>query len=1050
MTSFQDAFISYGRADSKAFATYLHSRLIEQGLKIWFDQNDIPLGVDFQNQIDDGIEKSDNFLFIIAPHSINSPYCRKEIELAIRCNKRIIPVLHVEEITQETWQKRNPQRPASEWEPYKAKGLHSSYPNMHPAIGKINWVYLREGIDDFEKSFAGLLEIFARHKKYVQDHTYLLDKALEWNRNQKQSSYLLIGEKRVEAENWLKIKFKDEQPPCEPTNIHCDFICESIKNANNLMTQVFLSYSEKERDFMEKIAATLRREAFTVWTNKTDIKTGADFVEAIYRGIEEADNLVYLMSLASLRSEYCQQEISHALSLNKRIIPILVEELDIEKVPPELRNLQFINFADHLEADKYRTDAAKLINVLRQDAIYYEQHKILLAKALKWERQKHNPSILLRGYNLRNAEAWLKVAKQRTQHLPIPLQAEFIAESLKQPPNAAIDVFISYSRADSEFTRKLNDTLQIQNKTTWFDQESIASGSDFQQEIYRGIETSNNFLFIISPNSINSPYCADEVEYAMQLNKRIVTVLCREVEPSKLHPGLAKVQWIDFRKHGGDFLTNFGELTRTLDTDPEYLRSHTRLLLKAKEWEQHGRDDAFLLRGKDLAASVTWLNESQTKEPHPTPLQLEYLDASRALPHRKIKARTVLLTSLAVTMLMFIGRHFAVTEPLELAAYDQLMRSRPDETQDQRFLMVDVDPESIDKLNEIPKYQGGQGSIADPALDDLFKTLSEAKPRVIGLDFIRNFPAKGNLAQRLRQTQNLIAICKHSYHDNERDVLIPGYKQPPELPLKQVGFNDLVDEDINGGRYVRRSLLMQKPDPDYCNSRESFNLVIARRYLEAENQQYLSPLDLKTKRYVRNMQFGKTQIPRLVGNGGGYQIADARLAGYQTMLKYRTHKGDPNKFAPRVSILDVMNNKVPAEQIRNRIVLIGITDRGARQSDYWNTPQGDMPGITLHGQMISQILSAVLDNRPLIWWWSVEYEMLWIFGWSLVGGIVFWRSPKTLYLVVGAIASLGCLYTAGYLILVFQSAWVPIIQPAIALIVTGAGVVYLTYQLRKV
>jgi len=60
MNDFLDAFISYGRADSKAFASQLCTRLLEQGLKVWFDQNDIPLSVDFQNQIDDGIEKSDN------------------------------------------------------------------------------------------------------------------------------------------------------------------------------------------------------------------------------------------------------------------------------------------------------------------------------------------------------------------------------------------------------------------------------------------------------------------------------------------------------------------------------------------------------------------------------------------------------------------------------------------------------------------------------------------------------------------------------------------------------------------------------------------------------------------------------------------------------------------------------------------------------------------------------------------------------------------------------------------------------------------------------
>jgi hypothetical protein len=51
MSNLFDAFISYGRADSLAFGRKLQARLLEQGVKVWFDQNDIPLGVDFQNQI---------------------------------------------------------------------------------------------------------------------------------------------------------------------------------------------------------------------------------------------------------------------------------------------------------------------------------------------------------------------------------------------------------------------------------------------------------------------------------------------------------------------------------------------------------------------------------------------------------------------------------------------------------------------------------------------------------------------------------------------------------------------------------------------------------------------------------------------------------------------------------------------------------------------------------------------------------------------------------------------------------------------------------------
>ena len=676
MRNLFDAFISYGRADSKAFARKLHSRLLEESLKVWFDQNDIPLGVDFQNQIDDGIEKADNFLYIIAPHSVNSPYCGKEIDLALKRNKRIIPLLHVEQISPETWQQRNPNGRAEDWEAYKSKGLHTSFQNMHPAIGKINWVYFREGIDDFETSFTGLISLIRKQADYVEQQTRFLTKALDWERNQKQTSYLLVGEERVQAESWLKVRFKDEQPPCEPTDLHCEFIGESTKNANNLLTQVFLSHSDKDRAILEKVAKSLRREAFTIWTNRTDIKTGTEFQNEINQGIEGADNLVYLISPDSIQSKYCQDELSLAFENKKRIIPLLIEQTELEEIPPHIRALQFIDFSNSQDEASYQTCIDKLINQLKQDSHYYEQHKVLLVKALKWERQNRNPSILLRGYDLQKSEAWLKVAKQRREHPPLPLHEEFITESLNQPTDSSLEVFVSYSRADSDFARKLNEALQIQGKTTWFDQESIASGSDFQQEIYRGIENSDNFVFIISPKSVNSPYCADEVEYAQRLNKRFVTILHREISPQELHPALASVQWIDFNKHDGDFYANFSELVRTLDTDREHVKSHTKWSQRAIEWEQKDKSPDLLLRGSEFSIAQNWLQEAeqQKKNPAATSLQKEYILKSQEAIESAIareKRQKIVLQSL----LGLVSAGFLIAIGVGIFAFHQKRRA---------------------------------------------------------------------------------------------------------------------------------------------------------------------------------------------------------------------------------------------------------------------------------------------------------------------------------------------------------------------------------------
>ncbi len=96
MQSFQDVFISYGRLDSLDFAVKLNHCLIYRSFVASFDFDNIPVGVDYQKHIDDGIERSDNFIFIISPHAINSLYCLKEIELALKHNNRIFPLMHVE------------------------------------------------------------------------------------------------------------------------------------------------------------------------------------------------------------------------------------------------------------------------------------------------------------------------------------------------------------------------------------------------------------------------------------------------------------------------------------------------------------------------------------------------------------------------------------------------------------------------------------------------------------------------------------------------------------------------------------------------------------------------------------------------------------------------------------------------------------------------------------------------------------------------------------------------------------------------------------------
>ncbi|MFC1961229.1 toll/interleukin-1 receptor domain-containing protein [Chloroflexota bacterium] len=87
------------------------------------------------------------------------------------------------------------------------------------------------------------------------------------------------------------------------------------------------------------------------------------------------------------------------------------------------------------------------------------------------------------------------------------------------------DVFISYSRKDSDFVHQLYDALAKLDREIWVDWEDIPLTADWWREICTGIEAAHTFVFVISPDSIASPVCNLEIAHALQNKKRLVPVV---------------------------------------------------------------------------------------------------------------------------------------------------------------------------------------------------------------------------------------------------------------------------------------------------------------------------------------------------------------------------------------------------------------------------------------------------------------------------------------------------------------------------------------------
>ena len=1057
INQFYDAFISYGRADSKVFAADLCQQLNGHGFQVWFDQNDIPLGADFQEQINDGIEKSHNFIFIIAPHSVNSPYCAKEISLALKYNKRIIPILHVEEIHYPTWKARTPEGTEEQWQAFKTAGRHSSFPNMPPGIAKINWVNARTGIDDLTAVINAIAALCHRHEDYVHQHTELLIRALAWERHHNQASYLLMGEERLRAKTWLMREFSNGQPPCTASLVQAEFITESVKAADGGMTQVFISYAEEDLTTKEIVRYHLLQSGVTVWTNTEDIRMGEDFEVAIRRGLEEADNVVYLISQASLASDYCQEEIQQALDLNKRVIPMLVEDVELSLIPETIRKIQFINLTDNQAAVDLQKDMAELLRALGRDAPYHNQHKRLLVRALKWERQRQNRSLLLQRQMQNTYLAWAQTAKDRALYGALPLQLAFLEASQQQSPDQTLGVFFIHHIDDFDFSQKLNETLLIQGKSAWLAPEGSAGETNQLDETHQLIDNAENIIFVLSPSSARCSACLNQLTYAQSRQKRILPVIYRDVVRSTLPKTIEALPWSDFRRYDGDFLVNFGELFRTLESEPYHVRSHTRLLVKAGEWDAAKRDDSFLLRGSDLADSERWLQQAANKMPSVTALQKAYIQASQALPFKKIKSRSVAIATAVATIAISVVRLLGGLQPLEASAYDQFLRRRPDDAQqDERLLIVKVDSPSGEWLREQMingRYDPGIGTIPDNALAEAIEVLTIHEARLIGLDFFRDIPPDARLQQQLATTDNLLGICQSASQQVEA---IPEISN--ELANAQIGFANFL---FDGGAVIRRQPLTQwSAAASRCDSEESFTLQLAIAYLAAENIDYQNTGDENS---LGNISLGNVNIPDLYGDGTAYSTQTfwqdwSSLDDYQTLINYRTFKSNGDapattkliNFAQQVSLDAVIRNEVEPELIRDRIVLIGYTDFSDRNADAFNTPYGDsVAGVYLHGQMVSQLINAVLEDRPLIRWWPFWGETGWILLWSGIGGAVFWRFVRPLPVLLASVGSLGLLTLTCYGFMVGPVIWVPWIPALMGWGIAGSAVGYMTYRLRK-
>ena len=206
------------------------------------------------------------------------------------------------------------------------------------------------------------------------------------------------------------------------------------------------------------------------------------------------------------------------------------------------------------------------------------------------------------------------------------------------------DAFISYSRHDMQAVDELVAGLWRVGKSTWVDRSKLLASEQWRQALLAGIEASDHFVFVMSPDSVSSEFCQLELGHAVASLKRIIPVTLREVAPSVLPTILAERQWVEFGVEA---------VARALNVDPAWHRSHTDLMRRAHAWALSDNDRGSLLRGRELAAAEAWLKEAgKQPERNPTQLQTELILESRRGATRRLR---ILVASMTSALLVALG-----------------------------------------------------------------------------------------------------------------------------------------------------------------------------------------------------------------------------------------------------------------------------------------------------------------------------------------------------------------------------------------------------------
>lgn len=255
--------------------------------------------------------------------------------------------------------------------------------------------------------------------------------------------------------------------------------------------KVFISYSRRDNVFVERLTRDLQKEGIGVWMDVEQIVPGANWQKELEQGLEQALVLLYISSRHSIDSNWIKKEITISLSKDRKVIPIVIDDIGAMNMPIELAAIQWVDFRQNYDKafDSLKTGLIAIVG----------EGKSIKAKPKK-----------IKGY-----------------------------------------VFLSYAEEDSEFLAKLRLFLKDHRYAYWDFQES---DRDYHAQIFLELEgiihEATATLSILSPSWKRSQWAVKEYLFSEEINIPVFLLKAKELGPTLVIAGMPYIDFIKDTQRG--------------------------------------------------------------------------------------------------------------------------------------------------------------------------------------------------------------------------------------------------------------------------------------------------------------------------------------------------------------------------------------------------------------------------------------------------------------------------------------------------------------------